>query len=74
VVGVADPLDATLGCRDDLLEGVTGEVGQLHAFEAGPQRLDRVELGRVARPTAGSPLPAEEAAQLGQAPIRVSLL
>jgi hypothetical protein len=38
VVGVADPLDAALGRGDDLLEGVTGQVGQLHPFEAGPQR------------------------------------
>jgi hypothetical protein len=30
------------------LEGVGGQVGQLHALEAGPQRLDRVQLGGVA--------------------------
>jgi hypothetical protein len=48
VVGVADPLDAALGRLDDLLEGVAGQVGQLHALEAGPQRLDRVEVGCVA--------------------------
>jgi hypothetical protein len=34
-VGAADALDATLGRRDDLLDGVAGEVGQLH-----PLRLD----------------------------------
>jgi hypothetical protein len=30
MVGVADPLDATLGRRDDLIEGVASEIGQLH--------------------------------------------
>jgi hypothetical protein len=35
MVGGPDPLDATLGGRDDLLQGVTGQVGQLH-----PLRLD----------------------------------
>ena len=45
MVGVADPVDATLGRRDDLLEGVAGQVGQLHALEVGPQRLDRVQVG-----------------------------
>ena len=30
VVGVSDPLDATLGRRGGVLEGVAGEVGQLH--------------------------------------------
>jgi hypothetical protein len=44
MVGVADPPNATLGRRDDV-EGVTGQVGQLHALEVGPQRLDRVEVG-----------------------------
>jgi hypothetical protein len=41
VVGAPDPLDATLGRGGDLLQGVTGQVGQLGAFEAGPQRLSR---------------------------------
>jgi hypothetical protein len=35
MVGVADALHATLGRRDDVVEGVAGEVGQLH-----PLRLD----------------------------------
>jgi hypothetical protein len=47
IVGVADPVDAVLGCRDDVVEGVAGEVGQFHPLEAGPQRLDRVELRGV---------------------------
>ena len=48
MVGVADPLDAALGRRDDLVEALAGQVGQLGALEAGPQGLDRVELGRGA--------------------------
>src|SRR4029453_10345202 len=32
VVGVADPLDATLGRRKGVVEGVGGPVGQLHAW------------------------------------------
>jgi hypothetical protein len=43
-----DPLDATLGRGGDLGEALAGQVGQLHALEVGPQRLDRVALGRVA--------------------------
>jgi hypothetical protein len=33
--------------RNDVIEGVAGQVGQLHLFEAGPQRLKRVQLGGV---------------------------
>jgi hypothetical protein len=29
-VGVADAVDATLGRRNDVVEAVTGQVGQLH--------------------------------------------
>jgi hypothetical protein len=32
--GAADPLDATLGRRNDVVEGVAGQVGQLHASAA----------------------------------------
>src|SRR5215211_1901997 len=39
MVGVANPLDAKLGRRNDVVEGVAGEVGQLHPLEVGPQRL-----------------------------------
>jgi hypothetical protein len=46
-MGVADALDATLGRRDDVVEGVAGEVGQLHPLEVGPQRLDRVQVRGV---------------------------
>jgi hypothetical protein len=45
MVGAADPLDAALGRRNDVLQGVTGQVGQLHPLEAGPQALHRVQLG-----------------------------
>ena len=48
MVGAPDALDAPLGRRDDLLQGVTGQIGQLHPLGAGPQRLDRVQLGRLA--------------------------
>jgi hypothetical protein len=48
MVGLADPLDATLGRRDDLVEALAGQVGQLHALEAGPQSLDWVEVGGIA--------------------------
>ena len=48
VRGAPDPLDAALGRGGDLLEGVAGQVGQLHPLEVGPQRLDGVEVGRVA--------------------------
>jgi hypothetical protein len=44
-----DPLDATLGRGGDLLEGVAGQVGQLHYLEASPQALHRIQLGGVAR-------------------------
>jgi hypothetical protein len=44
MVGVADAVNAAFGCRDDVVEGVAGEVGQLHPLEVGPQRLDRVQL------------------------------
>ena len=42
----ANPVDATLGGPDDLLEGVASEIGQLAALalEVAPQRLGRVEL------------------------------
>jgi hypothetical protein len=40
----SDPLDALMGLVDHLGQGGTGEVGQLHGLEAGPQALDRVEL------------------------------
>jgi hypothetical protein len=46
---VADPLDVTLGRRDDLLQRVAGQVGNSTPFEVGPQRLGRVQLGGVAR-------------------------
>jgi hypothetical protein len=42
VVRVSDPLDAAFGCGDDLVEGLAGQVDQLHPFEVGPQRLDRL--------------------------------
>ena len=45
--GAPEPLDTALGRRGDLLQGVAGQVGQLHPLEAGPQRLDRVQLGGV---------------------------
>ncbi len=45
--GAPDALDATLGRGGDVVEGVAGEVGQLHALEVGPQRLDLVEVGGV---------------------------
>src|SRR5215208_1779248 len=57
-VGATDALDATLGRGDDVVEGVAGQVGQLHAFEVGPQRLDRVEVGGVAgQPFHDQPVP-----------------
>jgi poly-gamma-glutamate capsule biosynthesis protein CapA/YwtB (metallophosphatase superfamily) len=34
VVGAPDPVDATLGRGGDLLEGLAGQVGQLHPLEA----------------------------------------
>jgi hypothetical protein len=40
----SDPLDALMGLVNHLGQGATGEVGQLHGLEAGPQALDRVEL------------------------------
>jgi hypothetical protein len=49
VVGAADALDATLGRRSDVVEALAGQVGQLHALEIGPEPLNRVELGRIAR-------------------------
>jgi hypothetical protein len=48
VRGVPEPLDAALGGGDDVVEGIAGEVGQLHPVEVGLQRLDRVEFGGVA--------------------------
>ena len=41
MVGATDPLDATLGRRNDIVKGVAGKVGQLHRLETGPQRLSR---------------------------------
>jgi hypothetical protein len=35
---LADPLDAAFGRRDDVVEGVSCQVGQLQALEVGPQR------------------------------------
>ena len=40
-VGRADAVDAALGGGDDVVEGVGGEVGQLHPLQVGPQRLSR---------------------------------
>jgi hypothetical protein len=39
----ADPVDATLGGADDLLQRVAGNIGQLAALalEVAPQRLSR---------------------------------
>jgi hypothetical protein len=48
VRGPADPLDAAVGLVDHLTKRRAGEVGELHSLEAGPQPLDRVEVGRVA--------------------------
>jgi hypothetical protein len=45
VVGAPDPLDTTLGRRDDLVEALAGQVGQLYRLEAGPQPLNGVQLG-----------------------------
>jgi hypothetical protein len=42
MVGGPDPRDAALGRRDDLLEGVAGEVGQLGAFEVGSEDAARL--------------------------------
>ncbi len=36
-MGVADPLDATLGRRNDVVEGAAGQVGQLHPLEVGSE-------------------------------------
>jgi hypothetical protein len=36
-----------VGLVDHLGQGRHGEVGQLDGLEAGPQALDRVEVGRV---------------------------
>src|SRR4029453_8319920 len=41
MVGAPDAVDATLGRRDDPIEALAGQVGQLHAIDAGPQRLAR---------------------------------
>ena len=98
-MGGPDALDAALG--GDLGEGAGGQVGQLGALEVGPQALDRVQLGGLARqplhhqpgalaaepvahrqaavggqavPHQGGLLPAEEGAQLAEAPTRVSEL
>jgi hypothetical protein len=45
VVGAPNPLGAVLGRRDDVVEGVGWQVGQLHPLEVGPQRLDRFSSG-----------------------------
>jgi hypothetical protein len=37
MVAAPNPLDAALGRRNDLVKALTGEVGQLHALEAGPR-------------------------------------
>src|SRR5436190_19500594 len=61
--GAANPVDTTLGGPDDLLEGVTSEIGQLAALalEVAPQRLGRVEL----RGIAGQPLHHQPMALVG---------
>ena len=49
----AHPLDAMLGLVGDLDDVITGEVGQLHRLEVGPQPLDWVEVGRIRRQPLG---------------------
>jgi hypothetical protein len=49
VRGGSDSLDAAVGLGDHLTKGRAGEVGELDGLEAGPQPLDRVEVGRVRR-------------------------
>jgi hypothetical protein len=60
-VGVADPPDAAVGRRNDVVEALAGQVGQLHPLEVGPQRVDRVQLGRGAgQPESGGLEPSDE--------------
>jgi hypothetical protein len=35
VVGAADPMDAVLGRRNDIVEGATGQVGEFHPAGCG---------------------------------------
>jgi hypothetical protein len=46
MVGAPDPLNASLGRRNDIVEAVACEVGQLGALKAGPQRLNRLFIVR----------------------------
>jgi hypothetical protein len=63
MVGVPDALDATVGRRNDVVEGCRRRVGQLHALEAGPQALHRVQLrGR----RAAAPPPARTAGDVAR--------
>jgi hypothetical protein len=59
MVGAADAVDAPLGRGGDLVEALAGQVGQVHALEARPQRLDRVEFR--GRRRAAAPPPARTA-------------
>jgi hypothetical protein len=55
VWGAPDPPDATLGHRGDLLQGVAGQVGQLHPLEAGPQAARPGSARAHRRPAAPPP-------------------
>jgi hypothetical protein len=75
VAADADEAEAELGDGDDLLGGLGAQVGQLAAFQIGPQALDRVELGGVRRQelqlqplVLGSALEGEQ--QPGPRPVR----
>jgi hypothetical protein len=47
-VGVPDALDAKVGRRNDVVEGVAGEGGQLHALARSSRSLAR-RAGRCRR-------------------------
>lgn len=49
VRGPTDPIDPTVGLLDHFTKGQTGKASGLDGIQAGPQRLDRLDVGRVDR-------------------------
>lgn len=72
VRGPTDPIDPTGGLLDHFTKGQTGKASGLDGIQAGPQRLDRLDVGRVDRLALsnqpvlqqGGLLPTEEAPHL----------
>ena len=54
-MGLADPLDAALGRRNDVVEALAGQVGQLHPLRLDHSGSTGFQLGRLSGGAVVSP-------------------